>query len=126
MSVSAPEAVSSTICGAPLCGPASVRSTGVVRERVSLATLALGTLAGADLVVTLGLLKNGGREANPLFARLYEAAGPAGMIVGKLGSLAFGLGLLAYARRTKPRLAEGATWAIVALYLALLARHTWG
>ena len=97
-----------------------------MRERVSLATLALGTLAGADLVVTLGLLKNGGREANPLFAGLYESLGPAGMIAGKLGSLAVGLGLLAYVRRVKPRLAEGATWAIVALYLALLARHTMG
>ena len=97
-----------------------------MRDRISLATLALGTLAGADLVVTLGLLKNGGQEANPLFAWLYGVLGPLGMILGKLGSLAIGLGILAYVRRVKPRLAEGATWTIVALYLALLTRHVYG
>ncbi|RYG75426.1 hypothetical protein EON77_11225 [bacterium] len=97
-----------------------------MRERVSLATLALGTLGAADLVVTLGLLKNGGREANPLFAWLYATLGPTGMILGKLASLAFGLGLLAYVRRVKPRLAENATWLIVLLYFALLVRHLYG
>ena len=97
-----------------------------MRERASPATLALATLAAADLAVTLGLLKNGGGEANPLFAWLYEAFGPAGMIVGKLGSLALGLALLARVRRERPRLAEGATWTIVLLYLALLARHARG
>lgn len=97
-----------------------------MRERVSLATLALATLAAGDLVATLGLMKNGGGEANPLFAWLYGSFGPAGMIIGKLGSLALGLGLLARVRREKPRLAEFATWGIAAVYLALLTRHIHG
>ncbi len=97
-----------------------------MRERVSLATLALATLATGDLVATLGLMKNGGGEANPLFAWLYGTFGPAGMIFGKLASLALGLGLLARVRRDKPRLAEFATWGLVAVYLALLARHVRG
>lgn len=97
-----------------------------MRERISLATLALATLATGDLVATLGLMKNGGGEANPLFALLYGTFGPAGMIAGKVGSLALGLGLLARVRREKPRLAEGATWAIVAVYMALLLRHVRG
>ncbi len=97
-----------------------------MRERASLATLALAAVGGGDLVATLALLKNGGGEANGPFAALYAAFGPLGMIAGKLGSLALGLALLARVQRERPRLAEGATWLVVALYLALLARHVRG
>ena len=97
-----------------------------MRERASLATLALATVGAGDLAFTLGLLKNGGAEANPLFAWLYGTFGPAGMIAGKLGSLALGLGLLARVRRERPRLAEGVTWMLAAVYLALLLRFVRG